>query len=226
MRNRKGIGNIFILVGIVIIAIPIIGKVLINWEQKKLMENFYLEIESNASPQAEDSNRSLEEIFIWGSSDENQDEIIENTGLIENSIEEKIVKRLPKAIGVIEIPKIDVRLPIAEGVDLETLKFTVGHMPDTAELGEIGNTVLAGHRSNTFGVFFNRLAEVEIGDEIEIEKSDGNRISYEVYEKLLVEPDDLSVLSGSNTFRVVTLITCDPAVNPNKRLIIHGIEKE
>lgn len=226
MGNRKRLGNILIVAGILIIAIPIIGKMVINWEQKKLMENFYLELENNDVTQAEDLNASLEESFLWGSSDENQDEIVENTGLIEENLEKKIVKRLPKAIGVIEIQKIDVKLPIAEGVDLETLKFTVGHMPETSGLGEIGNTVLAGHRSNTFGAFFNRLDEVETGDEITIKKSDGTVISYEVYEKLLVDPDDLSVLKGSDTFRVVTLITCDPVINPNKRLIVHGVVKE
>ena len=46
-----------------------------------------------------------------------------------------LIRQKPKAIGYMEIDKIDLKLPVAEGTDLATLKFSLGHMPGTAGLG-------------------------------------------------------------------------------------------
>ena len=45
---------------------------------------------------------------------------------------------------------------------------------------------------------------------------------YIVYEKLIVEPSEVSVLNRNSDFRVLTLVTCDPMINPTHRLIIHA----
>lgn len=132
------------------------------------------------------------------------------------------IKQKPKAIAVIKIDKIDVNLPIANGIDLETLKYAIGYMPNSGKFGEIGNVVLAGHRSHTYGVFFNRLNELENGDKIVINTKDKEYV-YTIYEKKIVEPDDLTVMRGSSKFKVITLITCDPVIGATHRLIIHGV---
>ena len=71
-------------------------------------------------------------------------------------------------LGLIEIKKIKVNLPIVEGVESSNLKAGIGHIPGSAGLGQLGNSALAGHRSYTFGNFFNRLDELQIGDIITI----------------------------------------------------------
>ncbi len=222
----RSISTLLIVIGLALIAMPIIGKVLTDQKQQNLMDDFYLELENDQISSDPSANTQLDEALIWGSDVENQDEInqdVQEVGSIQPS--DAIIKSKPKAIGVVQIDKIKLKLPIAEGVSLEVLNFAVGHMPGTAALGDIGNSVLAGHRNHTFGSFFNRLDEVVVGDVIKVEKGDGSFTTYEVYEKLFVQPDDLSVLNGSSKYKILTLITCHPEINPTQRLILHAKEK-
>lgn len=220
LKNKAS--TVLIILGLIIISIPIIGKIVSNKRQEAMLKEFYLELENNDIQ--EESNNHLDEALSWGAANENQVELIENLENIEEGqIKEAKIKALPKAIGIITIDKIGVKLPIAEGIDLDTLRFTIGHMPGTAPIGGIGNTVLAGHRSHSFGAFFNRLDELNEGDEIIIQNDKQSNITYKVYKKIYVDPDDTSVLNGSSKNKVLTLITCHPEINPDSRLIIHAI---
>lgn len=124
-------------------------------------------------------------------------------------------------LGVIKIDKIKVKYPIVEGAAAANLKVAIGHIPGTAVLGQTGNCALAGHRNYTFGRFFNRLDELEKGDIISI-STKKEEFKYKVYEKLVVKPDDVSVIKGSKEDTVLTLITCTPIYVATHRLIIHA----
>lgn len=126
-----------------------------------------------------------------------------------------------KIIGIIQIDRIDLKLPVLEGATKTNMKHAAAHMKETAPLGEVGNAAIAAHRSRTTGRLFNRLNEVKIGDTISI-KTSTEEYQYEVYDISIVEPTDVSVLNGDNTNKILTLITCDPLVNPTHRLIIHA----
>lgn len=67
--------------------------------------------------------------------------------------------------GRIIIPKIDVDSPFIEGIRLSTLDNGPGHWPGTAMPGELGNVVVAGHRTS-HNADFRRLDELEPGDEV------------------------------------------------------------
>ncbi len=229
---KKHFGTFLIVAGILIIVLPLAGRYIANQRQAAMMAEF---LESSESQVGADEVGALSESLEWGASTENQDEInigldatlatvdTVDTGEEATVMEDAgVIKQLPKAIGTIRIDKIDVYLPVAEGVDLATLKFTLGHMPETASLGAVGNSVVAGHRSHSFGTFFNRLDEVEVGDEIVVE-SGGKSYTYEVYEVLVVEPDDTSVLRSSSSHQVLTLITCTPLYTSTHRLIVHAV---
>ncbi|WP_336245847.1 class D sortase [Paenibacillus apiarius] len=69
------------------------------------------------------------------------------------------------------------------------------------------------------GRHFNRLDELEAGDEIKIETTN-NTYVYKVNTKFVVEPEDLSVLDQNKDDKELTLITCEPMDNPTHRLII------
>lgn len=225
-RFKRFLSTALIVAGLAVIAVPIVGKILTDKKQQNMMDDFYLNLEKDQVTAENVSNDQLDEALNWGTDVINQEELDQNIAAIENDqLDDATVKKMPKAIGIVTIDKIKVNLPIAEGVTLDVLKFAIGHMPGTAELGEIGNTVLAGHRSHTFGSFFNRLDEVEIGDVIVLQKSDGTFVTYEVDHKVFVKPDDLSVLKGNATEKALTLITCHPEINPTSRLIIHAREK-
>lgn len=124
-------------------------------------------------------------------------------------------------LGIIRIKKIKVVAPIVEGVQSSNLKVGVGHIPGTAAPGQPGNSALAGHRSYTFGKFFNRLDEMVIGDEISIttKKED---LKFEVYKIHTVKPEDVSVLRGSKDESIITLITCTPIYVASHRLIVQA----
>lgn len=126
-----------------------------------------------------------------------------------------------KIIGIIQIDRIDLKLPVLEGATKTNMKHAAAHMKETAPLGAVGNAAIAAHRSRTAGRLFNRLDEVKIGDTVSINTST-EEYQYEVYDISIVEPTDVSVLNGNDTDRILTLITCDPLINPTHRLIIHA----
>lgn len=135
---------------------------------------------------------------------------------------EEIQRRMT---GVIMIEKIDLRMVIMDGVDDETLRVAAGRMPETGNFDEVGNVVLAGHRSYTFGKYFNRLDELESGDEI-IVQTRTKKLKYIVYDKKVIEPDDFSILKGNGKDKILTLFTCTPVVIADHRLVIHAKQVE
>lgn len=126
-------------------------------------------------------------------------------------------------VGQLSIPKIDLNVMIAPGADQETLRDAVGWLPSTSLPDEKSNTVLAGHRSNTYGQFFNRAGELEKGDEMTVETLDGSH-TYRVYDTEMVDPTELSVLDQGDDSEL-TLVTCE-LYSDAHRLIIKGKEVE
>lgn len=124
-------------------------------------------------------------------------------------------------IAMISIPSIDLKLPVLEGATEKNMKVAAVHLKETAPIGEIGNAAIAAHRMRIKGRLFNRLDEVEVGDKITV-KTKEDTFTYTVYKISIVEPTDVSVLNYNNTDRRLTLITCDPLINPTHRLIVHA----
>lgn len=124
-------------------------------------------------------------------------------------------------IATIKIDKIKLKLPVVEGATQKNMKSAAAHLKETAALGQVGNPAIAGHRMRSKGKLFNRLGEVEAGDKIVVETMDQS-YTYTVYKVSIVKPTDVSVLNYNNKDKLLTLITCDPIVNPTHRLIIHA----
>jgi sortase A len=124
-----------------------------------------------------------------------------------------------EVVGTISIGKIDLYEPVLSKTTEKTLNLGVASVVEYVQPGDYGNFVLAGHRSRTFGKQFNRLDELEQGDQIVLETLD-NQYVYEVVSKFLVEPDGLFVLDQDESMRELTLITCEPIRNPTHRLIV------
>jgi sortase A len=137
--------------------------------------------------------------------------------------------RLPKeekwqeadVIGLIEIPKIKVKMPILVGASDQVLDVGAGYLEGTAIPGEAGNTAIAAHRSRTYGKNFNRLGEMRTGDVITV-RTDEGKFDYIVFDTYLVKPNNLSVLNEKEDETILTLITCHPVVNPTHRLIVQA----
>ena len=125
-------------------------------------------------------------------------------------------------IGVLTIGRIDLRLPLIEGVRYETLNVAPGWVPETATIGQMGNAVIAGHRNYTFGEMFNRLGELVIGDIIGIQTIDGYK-EFEVFEKAVIEPTDQIAFVQPVNDSIITLFTCTPIEISSHRLIIRAM---
>jgi LPXTG-site transpeptidase (sortase) family protein len=118
----------------------------------------------------------------------------------------------------ISIPEIDLSWLVNEGTDNTTLKKGPGFYIGSALPGEAGTCVVAGHRT-TYGAPFNRLDELEEGDEIFIETFGNEEFTYIVTGKETVLPDDLSVLEDTD-YPSLVLSTCTPKYFATRRLII------
>ncbi len=124
-------------------------------------------------------------------------------------------------LGTIEIPSIDLNMPLVEGTEDSDIAISAGHMTPTAYPGQIGNCVIVGHRGYSFGRLFNRLDELGIGDEIIVNVGE-NSYTYEVYLTKVVLPTDTSVTNQTNQAKVLTLSTCTPLFSSDYRLIVHA----
>ena len=103
-------------------------------------------------------------------------------------------------MGVLAIPKIDLRLPIRHGVGDDALAKGIGHMPDSAlPIGGDGNhSVLAGHRGLPSAELFTRLDELARGDVFTVTVL-GDSHAYRVTDIRVITPDELGVAGESDS---------------------------
>lgn len=121
------------------------------------------------------------------------------------------------AMARMRIPDIGVDKIIVEGVTLDDLKRGPGHYPDTPMPGQPGNAAIAGHRT-TYGAPFNRIDELENGDEILITTVQGS-FRYEVSGQQIVSPSQVEVLNDHGDNRL-TLTACHPKYSASQRIIV------
>ncbi|MCL5073295.1 MAG: class E sortase [Actinobacteria bacterium] len=125
---------------------------------------------------------------------------------------------IPGATFKITIPKINSSWVGYEGTNIPSLKRGPGHYIGTADPGELGTCVIAGHRT-TYGAPFNRVDELVNGDQIIIETMDGRQFIYLVTGKMEVLPNDLSAIKPTE-YASLILTTCTPKYYAKRRLLI------
>lgn len=130
---------------------------------------------------------------------------------------------LGDVMGYIEISKINIKLPIYQGISEEVLSRGVGHL-DYSSLpvgGENTHTILTGHRGLPSAKLFTDLDKLSEGDRFYIHSLD-KVLAYKVDQIKIVLPhetDDLQIVENKD---YTTLITCTPyGVNTN-RLLVRG----
>lgn len=126
-------------------------------------------------------------------------------------------------MGEIEIPKIDVDLPIYHGTSEKVLEKGAGHLEMTALPigGENRHSVISAHRGLPSAELFTRLDEMEIGDKFYIHVLD-QTLAYEVDQIEVIEPEELSLLQPEKGRDLVTLLTCTPYAVNTHRLLVRG----
>ena len=126
-------------------------------------------------------------------------------------------------IGYIDIPKINVYLPIYHGTAEAILAKGAGHLQNTSLPigGESTHSVISAHTAYPGETFFDYLTDMEEGDEFYIHVLD-RVLKYEVDSIKVVLPeetDDLRVVKGKD---YVTLLTCTPYSVNTHRLLVRG----
>ena len=126
-------------------------------------------------------------------------------------------------MGYIDIPKIDVMLPIYHGIDESILQVAVGHIPGTSLPvgGEGSHCVVSGHRGLPSARLFTDIDKLVEGDSFTITVLN-KTLTYEVDQIRTVLPTDLSDLQIEKGKDYVTLVTCTPYGINTHRLLVRG----
>lgn len=126
-------------------------------------------------------------------------------------------------MGYIDIPKIDVMLPIYHGIDESILQVAVGHIPGTSLPvgGEGSHCVVSGHRGLPSARLFTDIDKLVEGDTFTITVLN-KTLTYEVDQIRTVLPTDLSDLQIEKGKDYVTLVTCTPYGINTHRLLVRG----
>lgn len=112
-----------------------------------------------------------------------------------------------KIEGIIEIPKINIKYPIIDHTNEETMKVSITKFWGP-QANEIGNYTVAGH-NNKDGTMFGKTKYLQIGDKRKLTNLKNETIEYEIFKIYSIDPDDVScVESVENGTREITLITC------------------
>lgn len=125
--------------------------------------------------------------------------------------------------GIIEIPTIELAMPLVKGTDAGSLNTAAGWYTDSAQIGSAGNAVILGHRMYGYGEHFNRLDEVKNDDEIIITLGDGSYYVYKVNGTETILPEKLmDTLREHNDGYILTLVTCTPTGVGSHRLLVYA----
>jgi len=126
-------------------------------------------------------------------------------------------------MGYIEIPTINVNLPIYHGTGSDSLERGVGHLLGSSLPvgGESTHAILTGHSGMASQKMFTDLVQVEVGDVFYLHILN-ETLAYQVRELNTVLPHDTSLLGISSGEDLCTLITCTPYGINTHRLLVTG----
>ena len=189
-KFRRIVGVILILVGVFIVGDVVYKKIETNKKQQQMIDLFEGQI---TGEKQEGENASQEVVSL--------DDI--------NGY---------SPIAIMEIPRIKLKQAIVTGIDDNTLQYFLGHFPDSAMPGEVGNFAVAGHRVSDYTDAFINLYKVKAGDEVIINTRD-KKYTYEIDDNFIVDQSDVEVLEKSD-YEKITLITC--TVGAKQRVVVTG----
>ncbi|GAB6676418.1 Sortase family protein [Bacillus mobilis] len=128
-----------------------------------------------------------------------------------------------EVMGYVEIPKINVKLPIYHGTSEDVLSRGVGHIENSSlPVGGDGtHSILTGHRGLPSAVLFTDLDKLEESDVFYIHSLD-KVLAYKVDQIKVVLPEETADLTVTENQDYVTLITCTPYGVNTHRLLVRG----
>ncbi len=230
MRRKKILYKIYFILSIILVISLFTYYIYAEYDRNKseevsqeILSNLHLEtVETTASGE---DRVSVEDNVIVVVLNDNSEEEINVDDLIasaEEQIEENetsnlaAIPKLYKAgdgteyyvIAVITIPKLGIQYPVLSTWSNELLKNATCKYRGPDQPNTEGNFCIIGHnyRNNSF---FSKLDTLQIKDIIQIQDMSGKIVEYMIYDKYVVDPEDLSCTNqNTNGKKEITLITC------------------
>lgn len=229
MKRKAGkFANVLVycilVIGIILILYPTFASYVNGFTQSRAIAG-YTDIVETIKP--DQSQIMLEQARVYNAS------LVSNSGRFTLSEKEwEIYSQILNItgtgiIGYIEIPSIDVSLPVYHGTNDSVLQAGVGHMAGSSFPvgGESTHSVISGHSGMVSSRLLTDLNEVENGDYFFISVL-GEKLAYQVDQIKTVLPDetdDLAIVDGED---YVTLVTCTPYGVNSHRLLVRGTRVE
>lgn len=221
---RKHLVNLIlfgiILVGIGLLVYPTFSDWWNSFHQTRAIQSYATAVANLDKEEydriiadAEEYNRKLSETGnMWTLTKEQTQEYNRQISIDDSGI-----------MGYIDIPKIDIKLPLYHGTNENVLQIAIGHLSGTSLPvgGEGSHCVLSGHRGLPSARLFTDLDKVAEGDTWTLTVLD-RTYTYECDQIRVVEPTDLSELRIEEGKDYCTLVTCTPYGVNSHRLLVRG----
>ena len=228
MKKKKGISTalvvILVLAGLGLILYPTVSDMYATWQYNKEIEAY------NATRAQETAARNEK---LWADAEEyNRDLLDKSEQFSVSSDELERVEGLLNPLGngmmgYVNIPKIDVALPIYQGTDEKELQsgagWWIGSSLPTG--GESTHCIITAHTGLSKAKLFTDLDQLELGDRFTLTILD-RTLEYEVDQILVVVPTDYEPLYIVEGEDYVTLYTCTPYGVNTHRLLVRGARVE
>ena len=223
MRGRKVFPIIIFIIGFLICAYPLISSVIEGYYQKSAIATYEKAVNNTNKIDLEEDYKKADEynsaLFKYKNNILGNDSI----NILSEESYNNILNMGNGIIGSIEIPKINVNLPIYHGTSDEVLSVGVGHVYGSSfPVGGINTrSVLTAHRGLPNAKLFTRLDEIVLGDLFFITVHD-NTLAYKVSDIKVIDPEDLEAIKTQEGKDLVSLITCTPYGINTHRLVVTG----
>ena len=212
-------------IGVAIFVYPTVSNYINERSQTELINNFN---EATEGISSDDKEKSLAAAQAYNAAlAGNQTAIIDPFGDQNGSEtaepEEMSFLNLGEMLGYVQIPKIDLKSPVYEGVREEILQKGIGLLPGTSLPvgGASTNTVLSGHRGLPTAKLFTDIDQLDIGDEFFF-KNKIEVLAFKVVEKRIIDPNEIEALDIIAGHERMTLLTCHPYMVNTQRLLVIG----
>jgi sortase A len=195
-KIRKG-EHIFLAIGLALLAVWAGAKLSGSVASRAAIERFQTDAAAapgtgNSAPAWHDSiTDSSTDFTLW-----NPKRVM--------AYKDSLSAKTDRPLAILRIPKIKLVVPVFNDTDDLTLNRGVGRILGTAQIGQLGNLGIAGHRDG----FFRGLKDMGRDDIVELirpERTD----QYVITQVQIVNPEDVSVLT-STPAPTLTLVTCFP----------------
>ncbi len=218
---------IIFIVGIGLMFYPMVNNIISNSRHHYVISSYDNEVEGTSKLKREElferaqeynkalKHNSIQDVF---STDKTSNDTVYDSVLNITS---------DGLMGYIEIPKINIKVPIYHSTSEEVLEKGVGHLKGSSlPVGGIGtHAILAAHRGLPTSKLFSDLDRVVIGDKFYLFVLD-EKLVYQVDSIDIVNPDELDLLDIYPDKDYVTLVTCTPYGINTQRLLVRGVRIE